>query len=104
MLPDGATLLRGPRINVPEVLGHKTSVPMSASSVDAWSAKGWVDLRPRNIERWRDRARRMNQARTDLRVAGSAAATIQSYMSDKFEIGEVVAWVFNNEMGGHRVK
>ena len=104
LLPDGATLLRGPRINVPEVLGHKTSVPMSASSVDAWSAKGWVDLRPRNIERWRDRARRMNQARTDLRVAGSAAATIQSYMSDKFEIGEVVAWVFNNEMGGHRVK
>jgi hypothetical protein len=25
-------------------------------------------------------------------------------MSEKFEIGEVVAWIFNNELKGHRVK
>ena len=46
----------------------------------------------------------MVQARTDLRRAGSAAATIHSYMNDHFDIGEVVAWIFNNEMGGNRVK
>ncbi|MED5371288.1 MAG: hypothetical protein VX899_09755 [Myxococcota bacterium] len=104
LLADGDTLLRGPRINVPEVLGHRTQVDLDDEHVDTWAAKGWVDLRARNLDRWRDRARRMIQARTDLRVAGSAAATIQSYMSNRFEIGEVVAWVFNNEMGGHRVK
>ena len=104
LLPDGQTLIRGPRINVPELLGHTQSVRLHPESVDTWARKGWVDLRSRNMEVWRDRARRMIQARTDLRVAGSAAANISSYMSDQFEVGEVVAWVFNNEMGGHRIK
>jgi hypothetical protein len=104
LMPDGETLIRGPRINVPELLGHTQSVALHPESVDMWARKGWVDLRSRNMEVWRDRARRMMQARTDLRVAGSAAANISSYMSDHFEVGEVVAWVFNNEMGGHRIK
>lgn len=104
LLPDGKTLLRGPRINVPELLGHSTSVQQSEDRRDTWARKGWVDLRPQNLQLWRERARRMVQARTDLRRAGSAAATIHSYMSDRFEIGEVVAWIFNNEMGGNRVK
>lgn len=104
LLPDGKTLLRGPRINVPELLGHSTSVAVSAAGVDTWARKGWVDLRPSNMQTWRERAQRMNTARTDLRRAGSAAATIHSYLSDRFELGEVVAWIFNNEMGGNRVK
>ena len=104
LLPDGETLLRGPRINVPEIVGHDSTAAISPERVDAWARKGWVDLRPDNVERWRARARSMSRARTDLREAGSAAATIQSYMSDRFELGEVVAWIFNNEMGGHRIK
>ncbi len=104
LLPDGETLLRGPRINVPEVTGHATSVTLHRDSVDRWARKGWVDLRPVNVTRWRERIAKMKQARTDLRNAGSAAATIQSYMSDRFELGEVAAWIFNNEMGGYRIK
>jgi hypothetical protein len=104
LMPDGKAMLRGPRINVPEVLGHKTSVRLGQGHMDEWALKGWVDLRPVNIARWRDRVQQMSQARTDLRLAGSAAATTSSYMSEKFEIGEVVAWIFNNELKGHRVK
>ena len=104
LLPDGETLLRGPRINVPEVTGHATSVTLDRNSVDAWARKGWVDLRPSNVQAWRNRIAQMKQARTDLRTAGSAAATIQSYMSDRFELGEVAAWIFNNEMAGYRIK
>jgi len=104
LMPDGKTLLRGPRINVPELLGRSTTVALNGDSVDVWARKGWVDLRPSNLKTWRERARRMVQARTDLRRAGSAAATIHSYMNDRFDIGEVVAWIFNNEMGGNRVK
>ncbi len=104
LLPDGETLLRGPRINVPEVMGHVDTAHLTAESVDAWARKGWVDLRPENIRRWRRRVALMQQARTDLRQAGSAAANIQTFMSDRFELGEVVAWIFNNEMGGHRIK
>ena len=103
--PDGHLLLRGPRINVPELVGHGTSVALdNPAAREQWAAKGWVDLRPANMVRWQERFRKMLKARAVLRDAGSAAATIHSYMGNHFEIGEVVAWVFNNEMGGYRIK
>lgn len=105
LLPDGKDVLRGPRINVPEVKGHSSKVEITKrTDVDRWAKKGWIDLRPANMKRWKGRFRAMVDARRDLRAAGSAAATIQTYMGTQLEIGEVVAWIFNNEMGGHRIK
>jgi hypothetical protein len=104
LLPDGKTLLRGPSINVPEKMGHVDTAELTEPNIDRWARKGWVDLRPENIQTWRKRVALMQQARSDLRLAGSAAANIQTFMSDRFELGEVVAWIFNNEMGGHRIK
>lgn len=105
LLCDGQRVLRGPRINVPEVLGHGSQVPLgSPAAVDGWAAKGWIDLRPANIGRWQARFRKMLAARAVLRDAGSAAASIHTYSADTFEIGEVVAWIFNNELGGYRIK
>ncbi len=105
LLPDGKRLLRGPRINVPELEGHDRTVKLDdPKRVHAWAVKGWIDLRPENMDVWRERARKMLAARATLRDEGSAAASIKSYMPTVFEIGEVVAWIFNNEMGGYRVK
>jgi hypothetical protein len=101
---DGRRLLRGPRINVPEITGHRRAVDLDAAAVDKWARKGWVDLRPENLGRWLERMRQMLGARLALRDIGSAAATIHSYLPTEFEIGEVVAWVFNNEMDGYRIK
>lgn len=105
LLPDGRTILRGPRINVPEMVGHTTEVPLGdLAARERWIAKGWIDLRESNLARWQARFRKMLQARAVLRHTGSAAANIRTYSSDKFEIGEVVAWIFNNELGGFRIK
>ena len=105
LMPDGKRMLRGPRINVPEVIGHTTAVPLTdAEQREKWIRKGWIDLRPSNMAVWKGRFEKMIQARAVLRDAGSAAASIHSYLGDHFEIGEVVAWIFNNEMGGYRVK
>ncbi len=105
LMPDGVTILRGPRINVPELIGRSTQTPMSdPAQVDRWITKGWIDLRPSNIALWRARFSKMIQGRAVLRDAGSAAANIRTYTGNTFEIGEVVAWIFNNEMGGYRVK
>lgn len=102
---DGKTLLRGPRINVPELTGHRTTALLDDRvQVDAWASKGWIDLRPSNFARWMQRLSKMRAARAELRTEGSAAASIQTYIGNAFEIGEVVAWIFNNEMGGHRIK
>ena len=105
LLPEGRAIMRGPRINVPEVQGRALSVEISKrSDVDKWAKKGWIDLRPANMKRWKDRFESMVAERHTLRSAGSAAATIQTYTGTRLEIGEVVAWIFNNEMGGHRIK
>ena len=105
LLPDGQTLLRGPRINVPEIEGTRSSVPLDdRAKVDAWAGRGWLDLRPENMETWLKRFRSMVDARARLRDAGSAAASIHTYLPATFEIGEVVAWIFNNEIGGFRIK
>ncbi len=105
LLADGCTILRGPRINVPELVGHAKQVSLAdATARERWVAKGWVDLRVSNMATWQARFRKMLQARAALRDTGSVAANIRTYSSDKFEIGEVVAWIFNNEMGGYRIK
>jgi hypothetical protein len=105
LLPDGRTLLRGPWINVPERDGHDTTAALDGDGrLDRWAEKGWIDLRPVNVAVWLGRLRRMVAARAELRDLGSAAANIHTYLPATFEIGEVVAWIFNNEMGGHRIK
>lgn len=105
LMPDGQNILRGPRINVPELVGHGTMVSLdSKENFEKWVSKGWIDLRSSNVEVWRDRFRKMIEARAVLRNMGSASASINSYLGNTFEIGEVVAWIFNNEMKGYRVK
>lgn len=105
LMPDGQSILRGPRINVPELVGHRDSVPLgNTEELEKWIRKGWIDLRAKNIEVWHSRFEKMLKARAILRDNGSASASIRTFMGDYFEIGEVVAWIFNNELGGYRVK
>ena len=105
LLPDGANILRGPKINVPELMGHSTSVELQdPKALEGWVKKGWIDLRPENVELWLSRFQKMIKARAILRDMGSASASITSYLGNTFEIGEVVAWIFNNEMTGYRMK
>jgi hypothetical protein len=105
LLPDGSNILRGPKINVPELMGHGTSVPLNdTQALEGWVKKGWIDLRPENVELWLSRFQKMIKGRAILRDMGSASASITSYLGNTFEIGEVVAWIFNNEMTGYRMK
>ena len=53
---------------------------------------------------WIDRFRRMRQTRQHVYAQGSAAVDRRTYLGESLEIGEVVAWIFNNEMGGYRLK
>ncbi len=105
LLPDGQRLLRGPRINVPQLLGHATTVEAGEPAlIDSWARRGWIDLRPANLALWQARARLMLGNRVDRGRLGSEAASIHAWSGEGFEIGDVVAWIFNNEMGGYRVK
>ncbi|MCK6526302.1 hypothetical protein L6R50_01645 [Myxococcota bacterium] len=104
LMPDGRTLLRGPRIRVPEVKGKYSTAPLGGGDVDRFARKGWIDLRPANAARWQERIRRVESARHALERQGSAAVGRETYLPIKLVIGELVAWVLNNEMDGYRIK
>lgn len=103
LLPDGCTLLRGPFMRIPEVAASST-VTIREGDVDRWAQKGWVDLRPQNMAGWQERFRHMIRENQRVRGNGSAALDREVYLFEQIYIGEVVGWVFNNEMGGYRIK
>jgi hypothetical protein len=102
LMPDGKTLLRGPRLNIPESIYHEVDV--DAEQVDAWARKGWVDLRPTNWHEWQSRFARMRRTQHMLHTRGTSSVTMKTYLTDTIEIGAVVAWLFNNDYAAYRIK
>ena len=103
LTPDGRSLIRGPFVRIPEIPG-RNEVEVTPQSVDTWAAKGWVDLRPANLEVWRRRFERMRREAQLVRGRGSAAVTRDAYLSDDISIGAVAGWIFNNEENAYRIK
>lgn len=102
LAPDGHTLIRGPRLNIPESIYHEVDV--QEGDVDAWAQKGWVDLRPQNLKVWQDRFQRMRRTQHMLHTRGTSSVTLKTYLPETIEIGAVVAWLFNNDYQGYRIK
>ncbi len=103
LTPDGRSLIRGPRIRIPEIPGVN-SVSLTDENVDQWATKGWVDLRPQNFERWRERFAIMSRRPRRLDELGSAAVKRETYPHNDIRVGAVAAWIFNNEILGYRIK
>jgi hypothetical protein len=103
LAPDGSHIFRGPFIRIPE-RADTNQVPLTAEQLDAYARKGWVDLRPENMARWKERFEKMRRAQQHLRGRGSAAITMDAYLAEEIRIGDVAAWVFNNEVAGYRIK
>jgi hypothetical protein len=102
LMPDGKTLLRGPRLNIPESIYHEVGV--DDAQVNAWARKGWLDLRPSNWFEWQRRFERMRRTQHTLHTRGTSSVTMKSYLTDTIEIGAVVAWLFNNDYAAYRIK
>ncbi len=102
LTPGGDCLLRGPRINIPESIYHELET--DPARIDAWAAKGWVDLRPANFRQWHGRFERMLRTKHMLHTRGTSSVTMKTYLPETIEIGAVVAWIFTNEGGGYRIK
>lgn len=103
LTPDGRSLIRGPYIRIPEIPGVN-SVKLSDENVDKWAAKGWVDLRPQNFARWRERFMKMSRRPRSLEEQGSAGIKREMYPHHDIRVGAVVGWIFNNEILGYRIK
>ena len=99
LLPDGERLLRGPALKVAPEDGQSPRDPRLAEN-------GWVDLRPANWARWRQRLR---SVRDELRTGPTAAdgSVVDREPHDRghtLRPGRLAAWVFRHEDAGERIK
>ncbi len=93
LVPDGSGLLRGPVIKSPD------------------AEHGWVDLRPDNLRLWQDRLKAVQQeiaasldGDTSSQIDRPFDASRNWQPTDRFDVGEIVGWVFNEEEQGRRGK
>ena len=103
LLPDGKSIYRGPTMYIPESKVH-IHVDIHAGDIDAWANHGWIDLRPSNMQRWKERAIKMLASGEQKFANGSAAVGPDRYTSKNIRTGEVVGWILSTEFEGSRRK
>ncbi|MGH7718553.1 MAG: short-chain dehydrogenase [Gemmatimonadaceae bacterium] len=92
LLTDGKNVLRGETV----------VVPPDGRGADI-APRGWVDLRPANLELWVRRAKAISVLPRD-RGTGSRARWTAVNADAPIEPASMAVWVFENEDGGFRVK
>jgi hypothetical protein len=99
LLRDGSRLLRGPEVRVPPAEGQSPTDPRLAEN-------GWVDLRPGNWHRWRERLLAMaHELEGDAAAdAGSRFDAEPESRREQLRPGRLAAWVFRHEDRGSRIK
>jgi len=107
LMADGKTLLRGPAMKIPPYRGEN-ELAITDKSLNAWAHDGWVDLRTKNMEHWknrfeiiRDQVERIPEGETSSRQFRNTA-----YWDSFKEIdpGKLVGWIFSEEEKGKRMK
>ena len=92
LLSDGASILRGETVVVePDGRGADTA------------QRGWVDLRPANMEQWIRRARAIAAVPRDLST-GSSARWTSVDADSAIEPSRLAVWIFEEEDHGVRIK
>lgn len=98
LLPDGKRMLRGAEVHVAPGPGQPIDDPRLAES-------GWVDLRPSNWTRWRERlAEIAAQGEAGGADRGSRIDVEPADQLNQLRPGRLAAWVFRHEDRGERVK
>lgn len=100
LLPDGEHILRGAAVKVPPDDGPDAGIPGRVSD------RGWVDLRPSNFRRWKERCARM-LAEGRSRPGpdrGSGGDHEFGERAGAIRPGRLAAWIFRYEDEGERIK
>ena len=99
LLPDGERLLRGADVRVGPAAGERTDR-------ERFVENGWVDLRPSNWARWRDRAAAMLASLDGDGGADDGSGTDLEawHATGRIRPGTLAAWIFRHEDRGERIK
>jgi hypothetical protein len=105
-LPDGR-LLRGPVMKIPPYK-EEARAAVDPQTIERWAEAGWVDLRPANMLRWRDRAREI-LSRLERHPSDDTSSALfedaEYWRADgELPVGRVAAWILGVEEKGKRGK
>ena len=107
LFPDGKSILRGPEVKIPAYSGSN-EFEVTAESVDEWASKGWVDLRPQNMEKWMKRISsfivRSREGKKQDTSSGFDWPSRYDGDKDSFFVGKIVTKIFIEEEEGGRIK
>jgi hypothetical protein len=107
LMPDGGRLLRGPDIKIPAHRGDR-EFDVTAKAIDLWAHDGWVDLRVKNMQRWRKRFKEIETmvSRIPAGNTGSQYMHTSAYWENFTTIdpGKLAGWIFSYEERGMRMK
>ncbi len=107
LMPDGVSLLRGEEIKIPPFRGENV-LPANQKAIDAWAHDGWVDLRVKNMERWKNRFEEMKKMTEPIPAGDTSSRFIytKEYWNnfETIEPGKIVGWIFSYEEKGLRMK
>lgn len=107
LMPDGKTLLRGKDIKVPPYRGEN-ELKITDKSLNAWAHDGWLDLRPKNMDRWKWRFTTIIDSASQIPSDDSSSRYQRNRQYwDNFDIiepGKLVGWIFSEEEKGKRMK
>jgi len=99
LMPDGASMLRGPRVKVLPEEGETVGAEVLID-------RGWVDLRAGNWERWRQRLQGFLRSLDHRPSLEEGSRGDHEYGEDTGRIrpGRLGAWIFRYEDRGERIK
>jgi hypothetical protein len=107
LLPDGKSLVRGTTVKIPPYRGEE-ELPVTPQAIDRWAHDGWVDLRERNMNRWRQRFVDIIDDVESIPLTETSSKTMHNreYWSNLGEIdpGKICGWIFTYEEKGRRMK
>ncbi len=107
LLPDGKNYLRGKEVKIPKQDGLR-EVELTTENIEKWCKEGWIDLRSKNFELWKNRLNAIiSQIESQNTNDTSSRYNYTLQYWDNFENlpeGKIVAWIFENEDKGWRFK
>ncbi len=107
LLADGKTLLRGKEIKIPPYRGEN-DLPITEKALDSWAYDGWVDLRPKNMKRWKLRFETIIQDTKSIPPNETSSRHLRNprYWNsfEEIEPGKLAGWIFSEEEHGKRMK
>ena len=107
LLSDGISYLRGKEIIVPPQKNTQ-ELPINPANISKWCYDGWIDLRKENFNFWKNIFKKIKlQTEENLQEETGSFYQYDTAFWDNFETideGKIVAWIFENEDKGYRIK